>query len=87
MKMTSSYILGAMVLTLAAGLLIPHAAFAQTSTDTGTQKLLSAMKSRAAQAAGTSGGGLAVLLICPPTITSIGQCSFTALGTLQNMTQ
>jgi hypothetical protein len=86
MNKVSSYVIGAMVLATAASLLFPTFIFAQTSSDTGSQKILSAVKSRAAQT-GATGGNIAALLVCPPNLTSIGQCSFVVLGTLQNLTK
>jgi hypothetical protein len=79
---------GAVALAIVASLLIPTLAFAQnqTSSDSGAQKILSGIKSRAAQAGATSGGDIAVLLVCPPTMNGIGDCSFSVLGQLQNMT-
>ena len=79
---------GAVALAIAASLLIPTLVSAQnqTSSDSGTQKILSGVKSRAAQAGATSGGNIAVLLVCPPNLTALGDCSFSVLGTLQNMT-
>jgi hypothetical protein len=88
MSKLSSIAIEAVALAIAAILLIPTLASAQnqTSSDSGAQKILSGVKSRAAQAGATSGGNIAVLLVCPPNLTGLGDCSFSVLGTLQNMT-
>jgi hypothetical protein len=80
----SACVIGAMAITIAASLLIPPFVSAQTSAD--EQKMVSAIKSHA-QAAGTAGGHFVVLLVCPPAFRGVGDCAFTVLGSLANMTK
>jgi predicted small secreted protein len=85
MSELSSIAIGAVTLAIAASLIIPTLVSAQNQTSS-AQKILSAVKSRAAQAGATSGGNIAVLLVCPPNLTALRDCSFSVLGTLQNIT-